>query len=157
MPRNDSIGPLDQLERCHRRLEEACDALGPATETQDRQTIEDVAAFFDRQIRRHEDDEDGSLFPRLAAKPELAADIERLRKEHEHHAGLRARFHAAIATLSSETPDWPGLTRAADELIRAYRDHVQLEESRLFPAARAALTADDLAAMRTEMDERRGK
>lgn len=144
--------PFEQLERCHRRLEEACDALGPATETQDRATLEDVAAFLDRQIRRHEDDEDQSLFPRLKGKTEVTADIERLEKEHAHHSELREKFQAALTAL-----DWPTLRTTADELIRSYRDHIALEESRVFPAARAALTPAEVAEMRTEMDARRGR
>ena len=158
MPRDQAIDPLMQLERCHRRLEEACDALGPATETEDRKaTIEDVAAFLERQIRRHEDDEESSLFPRLASKPELADDLAKLTKEHAHHDELRRRFRDASATLDGPKPNWPELCQVADELVRSYRDHIALEETRLFPAARAALSPEDLAAMRTEMDARRGR
>lgn len=152
MPREEAKDPFVQLERCHRRLEEACDALGPATETEDRATLEDVAAFLARQIRRHEDDEDESLFPRLAGNAELKPALERLTREHQHHAELQSRFRQAL-----EAGAWVDLRAVSDELVRAYRDHIALEEGTVFPAARAALGPDDLAAMRVEMDARRGK
>ena len=152
MPREEAKDPFVQLERCHRRLEEACDALGPATETEDRATLEDVAAFLARQIRRHEDDEDESLFPRLAGNAELKPALERLTREHQDHAELQSRFRQAL-----EAGSWVDLRAVSDELVRAYRDHIALEEGTVFPAARAALGPDDLAAMRVEMDARRGK
>jgi hemerythrin-like domain-containing protein len=152
MPRDEGKDPFDQLERCHRRLEEACDALGPATEMEDRATLEDVAAFLARQIRRHEDDEDESLFPRLARVAELAPTIARLKTEHAHHGELQSRFRQAL-----EASAWPELRKVSDELVRAYREHIAVEESELFPAARAALTEADLGAIRDEMNARRGR
>lgn len=152
MPRDEVKDPFSQLERCHRRLEEACDALGPATETEDRATLEDVAAFLARQIRRHEDDEDESLFPRLAKNAELKPALDRLTAEHAKHADLQSRFRQAL-----ESDSWPELRKVADELVVAYRDHIALEESTVFPAARSLLSAADLDAMRSEMDARRGK
>jgi hemerythrin-like domain-containing protein len=152
MPRDEGKGPFDQLERCHRRLEEACDALGPATEMEDRATLEDVAAFLARQIRRHEDDEDESLFPRLAGVTELGPTLARLTAEHRHHAELQSRFRQAL-----EAGAWPELRKVSDELIRAYREHIAVEEAQLFPAARAALTEADLSAIRDEMNARRGR
>jgi hemerythrin-like domain-containing protein len=152
MPRDDAKDPFEQLERCHRRLEEACDALGPATEAEDRQTIEDVLAFLERQIKRHEEDEDDSLFPRLAGNTDLAGPIAQLAEEHKKHAALQAQLKAALAAN-----DWPKLRQTADELARAYRDHIALEEGRIFPAAQAALTTEARTEMRREMDARRGK
>ena len=69
--------PLAQLERSHRRLEEACDALTMAARDRDIETAGDVCAFFARQVRRHEEDEEQSLFPRLA-NAALQAVLERL-------------------------------------------------------------------------------
>lgn len=152
MPRDDLKDPFAQLERCHRRLEEACDALGPATETEDLATLEDVAAFLARQIKRHEDDEDESLFPRLVHSAELKPALERLTAEHAKHAELQSRFRRAL-----EEREWPELRRVSDALVGAYRDHIALEESVVFPAARAALTPADLEAIQSEMAARRGR
>lgn len=152
MPRDGTLDPFEQLERCHRRLEEACDALGRATETEDRATIEDVVGFLERQIRRHDDDEDASLFPRLKDEPELVEPLARLTAEHEKHVELRNQLKSAF-----EASDWATTRRIADEIVRAYREHIALEETTVFPLARTALNADDRAAMRKEMDARRGR
>jgi hypothetical protein len=42
-------------------------------------------------------------------------------------------------------------------LDAAYERHVDIEETRVFPAARAALGAAELAAMADEMQARRGR
>lgn len=154
-PRDESIDPFSQLERCHRRLEEACDALDRAVPSRDLETVADVAAFLGRQIRRHEDDEDASLFPRLAAKADLADPIARLKEEHEAQGRLRDRLEDALGGRVDDP--WKEIAAVADELIRSYRAHIALEEGTVFPAARAALGPDDLAAMQTEMNARRGR
>lgn len=157
MPHNESIDPFSQLERCHRRLEEACVALEEAVPKRDIETIGDVAAFLGRQIRRHEDDEDGSLFPRLEAlgATDLSPALARLHTEHALHEQLRQQLEDA---LSGRVDDpWKALGDVSAELIQSYRAHIALEESAVFPVAREKLGADDLAAMRSEMEARRGR
>lgn len=149
--------PFEQLERCHRRLEEACDALTRAANSRDIETASDVCGFFARQIRRHEEDEEKSLFPRLASAGEdLRGILTRLEAEHREHETLQARLEEAVAGRF-QGDLWKELEAVADLLARAYRAHIELEESALFPAARTLLTADDLDAMSREMDERRGR
>ena len=151
--------PIDQLERSHRRLEEACDALSIAASEHDIDTANNVCAFFARQVRRHEEDEEQSLFPRLEplATPELRAVLERLSSEHREHDALRKKLDDAISGRS-EGPDdmWTELSRIADRLGRAYRSHIDEEEKHLFPAARTLLSPAILEEMRAEMDARRG-
>lgn len=151
--------PITQLERSHRRLEEACDALAVAEAARDIETVSDVCSFFGRQVRRHEEDEEGSLFPRLAAagpSDEVRATLERLSAEHREHEALHRRLEDALAGRV-EGDAWTEIARIADLVTRAYRSHIEDEEKVLFPAARALLGADDLAAIRSEMDARRGR
>lgn len=54
--------PLHQLERSHRRLEERLDNLAAAVRGGDVVALRDVCAFFARQVLRHEQDEEQSLF-----------------------------------------------------------------------------------------------
>ncbi len=77
-PPREPSDPFVQLQRSHRRLEEACAALGAAITGRDIETVNDVASFFARQVRRHEEDEDGSLFPRLIGRAELTDVLARL-------------------------------------------------------------------------------
>ena len=154
--------PFRQLERSHRRLEEACDALALAAVDRDIDTVTDVCAFLGRQVRRHEEDEERSLFPRLLVRaPELAATVARLREEHEAHA---VRVGALVA-LCQELQTWPerfvslrgDLNAAAWALEETWRVHLTLEETELFPALRTALSAADQAAIREEMKARRAR
>jgi hemerythrin-like domain-containing protein len=149
--------PFEQLERCHRRLEDACDALLVACEQHDLATVNDVREFLGRQIVRHEADEEESFFPRLRLRSspnpdETATLLDRLATEHRAHEALAARLDGAIAKT-----DWAELTRVADEMIRAYRDHIEIEEKSLFPLARAAINDSDLKAIADEMSARRGR
>jgi hemerythrin-like domain-containing protein len=155
--------PLAQLERSHRRLEEACDALTKAAAHHDMETVGDVAAFFARQGRRHEEDEEQSLFPRLeAAARKSGADenvlalLTRLRDQHRAHEALHARLEEAAAGRTSDVTDlWSQIAGLADALTHAYREHLENEETTLFPAARRLLTAGELDAMLEEMRARR--
>ena len=151
--------PFLQLERSHRRLEEACDALGVASTTRDIETVSDVCSFFSRQVRRHEEDEERSLFPRLraaGASADVVSILERLSAEHREHETLQRRLEDAVAGRV-EGDVWPEIARVADLLARAYRTHIEEEEKALFPAARVLLGAGDLEAIRAEMNARRGR
>lgn len=152
--------PMAQLERCHRRLEEACDALAVAVHDRDVETIGGVTAFLGRQIRRHEDDEEGSLFPRLqgVVEPEVASALERLAVEHREHERLQSDLEGALAARDTEPETmWSHLATIADAVTRAYRAHVELEERVVFPAARSVLSPSAVEAIAEEMEARRGR
>ena len=59
--------------------------------------------------------------------------------------------------LAAATPDEARLRDVVERLDAAYRQHINIEERELFPAAKAALDADDLGGMASEMDARRGR
>jgi hemerythrin-like domain-containing protein len=146
--------PLDKLARSHERLREqvaALEVLGQAEEL-DLAGLEDIVAWFEGPSARHEADEEESLFPRLrgaAIDEELRALIDRLIGEHRVHAGLRAEL-ASARTVTA-------VASIAAKLEEAYRIHTDLEEGRLFPAARALLGADDCEGIGAEMEARRGR
>ncbi|MBX3186318.1 MAG: hemerythrin domain-containing protein [Labilithrix sp.] len=164
--------PFAQLERSHRRLEERLSDLADvATRARaeggegarlDREAIalaRDVAGFFARAVRRHEEDEESSLFPRLRERAELAPLLARLAEEHREHASLHARLDRALDGLDRDPPDAGALEElvaTSDALAGAYRAHLDDEEKTLFPAARAALDAAALDAIAREMSDRRG-
>jgi hemerythrin-like domain-containing protein len=157
--------PFEQLERSHRRLEERLDDLAMATsgETVDLDAVREVAAFFARAVRRHEDDEERSLFPRLRGRPELVPILERLSREHREHEALHTKLDALAQIPVTEASARPAAELRAeveavgDALTRAYRAHIEEEERHLFPAARAALDATAQAEMVAEMQARRGR
>jgi hemerythrin-like domain-containing protein len=153
-------GPFAQLERSHRRLEERLDDLArtSADETVDVGVVRDVAAFLARAVRRHEQDEEESLFPRLASRSELAPMLDGLTREHRQHEALHARLAALVGRLEAgDAGARSELDAVADALVRAYRAHIDEEERHLFPAARAALGDGALEEMAEEMQLRRGR
>lgn len=146
--------PFEQLTRSHRRLEEALAALADAArgERLDEATARDVADFLARQVKRHEADEEQSLFPRLATNADLAPILEQLRAEHAAHVALHERLDRALAEA-----DLLEIRRLAAALEDAYRTHIDVEEAVVFPAARRTLNEQDLAAIVDEMQARRGR
>lgn len=142
--------PFEMLERCHRRLEETLELLRTPT----RQALDEALAFIDRALRRHEDDEEQSLFPRLARVPQLAGLLDRLTVQHRDQSAIVEELRAELAAATS---DERKLRDVVARLDAAYREHITVEERELFPAAKAALDADDLGGMASEMDARRGR
>jgi len=138
------------LERCHRRLEETLDRL----RTPSRQELDEALAFVDRAVKRHEDDEEQSLFPRLSRVPQLAGLLDRLTIQHRDQTALVEELRAQ---LGAAKPDEARLRDVVERLDAAYRQHINIEERELFPAAKAALDADDLGGMAAEMESRRGR
>jgi hemerythrin-like domain-containing protein len=151
----DSSDPFSMLLRCHRRLEErlqdleAAGGLGPE---EAREVAENVLGFLDRAVARHELDEEQSLFPRLAVRPDLAQALATLGREHREQTQIIERFRQAHA---GGTLDPGAIAAFARELGAAYAGHIALEENELFPAARSLLGPDSLADMAREMEERR--
>jgi hemerythrin-like domain-containing protein len=142
--------PFEMLERCHRRLEETLESL----RTPSRQALDEALAFIDRAVKRHEDDEEQSLFPRLSRVPQLAGLLDRLTIQHRDQTALVEELRML---LGAATPDEARLRDVVERLDAAYRQHINIEERELFPAAKAALDADDLGGMASEMDSRRGR
>jgi hemerythrin-like domain-containing protein len=147
--------PFAQLERSHRRLEERLEDLAQA-DAAHVDVVRDVAAFFARAVKRHEQDEEESLFPRLRGHAELVATLERLAREHVEHAALHERLDRVIEAIDAGAPEAArDLARTTTALMHAYRDHVDEEERVLFPAARALLDEAALVAISEEMAARR--
>jgi hemerythrin-like domain-containing protein len=148
--------PFDRLLRSHRRLEErlrdlplaAQDLDGPRRDEALAYVLETVA-WMERAVKRHEDDEEKSLFPRLAGRAEVEALIARLSEEHRTHERLQEELRLAA-------PDDPDRARVlVRELQAAYATHIKEEETLLFPAARALLPPEVLAQIGAEMEARR--
>lgn len=140
--------PILQLERSHRRLGETCESLTAAVRDRDLDAVSEAGAFFAHQGRRHEQDEELSLFPRLEGA-EAREVIERLRREHRAHETLHERLERAISASV-----WSELETLAAEISRAYREHIELEESTL---ARRTLARPILDEILAEMAARRDR
>jgi hemerythrin-like domain-containing protein len=147
MPR-DAADPFAQLLSCHRRLEERLDDLADPADP--RAAARDVLGFFDRNIMRHEEDEEASLFPRLAREPSLAPTLATLRAQH-----VAQRESLGALRAFAEGADAPPLADIVRTLREAYAAHIDLEERELFPAARRVLRPEEAMAIGEEMAARR--
>ncbi len=151
--------PFERLLQTHRRIEErldellkACAALGGHGDADE--VVRDVAGFFSRAGRKHVDDEEQTLFPRLQAHPELAVILKALADEHVTHDRLEGELQSLADAPGAL--DAARVSAVARSLADTYRAHIAREENELFPAARAALSSEVLLEMAREMSNRRG-
>jgi hemerythrin-like domain-containing protein len=160
--------PFARLLNTHRRIEEQLDALeraaieigAPGQQTQALVEIDDIIGFFDRAARRHHEDEERSLFPRLRAEPELDPLLEALEAEHRSHDEAYDRVVAAAQALSPgslSSDEVERLRAAVVRLAEVYRAHIGREERELFPRAKTLLGSAALDAIAAEMLYRRGR
>ncbi len=108
---------------------------GPA-----RQSARDILAFFNGPGRSHHADEETHVFPGLLAgsDQDLVHDVRRLQQDHgwleEDWDELRP--HVLAIADGYNGYDLPLLTAALPIFRALYLEHIHLEESRVYPAAK---------------------
>ncbi len=160
--------PIGMLTDCHRRIERFLDILclvaeraaGRPLTGEESAAVQVALEYFRVGGKRHNADEELSLFPRLraAANGEGFAELGGLESDHED-AG---RLHASVERLYEE---WihtgePGsgkaeLLAATQNLKRLYVEHIHLEEQVVFPRAAKVLSKTTIAAIGEEFRTRR--
>jgi hemerythrin-like domain-containing protein len=165
--------PLGLLSDCHRRIERFLSVLstiaavrrGAALDDADRRALEGALRYFDTAAPRHSADEEESLFPRLRATEDAAAQaacatLDRLEADHriadEHHAAVHAAGGRWLADGTLAQDEVERLLGHIAALERLYREHIAVEDRELFPAAGRLLSPADLEAVGREMAARRG-
>ncbi len=105
-----------------------------------RQSAREILAFFNGPGRSHHADEEQHVFPGLLASSdvELVAQVRRLQQDHgwleEDWRELEPHVRAVADGYNGF--DLPLLTAALPVFEALYRDHIALEETRVYPAAR---------------------
>jgi hemerythrin-like domain-containing protein len=170
---NSFRNPLGLLSDCHRRIEMffarlidvAESARGGALLDSQREMLDTALRYFAAGAPMHTEDEEKSLFPRLRelGTPEAEAAlkaVEALEADHRAAEAVHAEIDAlgrrwlAEGALSAE--DAERLLTAARELREAYRGHIAVEDTQLFPLAGKLLGEDALESVGREMAGRRG-
>jgi hemerythrin-like domain-containing protein len=154
------------LDDCHRRtlaaldrLEAIVDRIDGGVDAQTRMLAAEVVRHFSITAREHHEDEERHLFPKLLANADAETEQIVLRLQQDHH------------WLDE---DWRELAPHLDAIARGHgwydvaflrdgvtvfsalsRDHIALEETFLYPAARARTGALEAEAMGREMAARR--
>jgi hemerythrin-like domain-containing protein len=160
--------PFEMLEACHERVQRSLALLarliahidGNGHDEQSRAAARDVLRYFDLAAPHHHEDEERHVFPRLLAVGDaaLAADVQRLRADHLRMAALWGELRIALQGWAADGAAGPidAASRATAGAFRAaYDGHIELEEGRVFPAARGLTDTAAAAAMGEEMAARR--
>lgn len=129
-----ALAMLDSFRSLVTRLNEA------GLDEPARQSARDILAFFNGPGRSHHADEEKHVFPGLLASSneELVADVKRLQQDHgwleEDWDELRP--HVLAVADGYNGYDLPLLTAALPVFRALYEEHIALEETKVYPAAK---------------------
>lgn len=161
------IAPFDVLDECHRQIMAGLDRMDELLIHLERQGVDgrarelarDIFMFFNLTARLHHQDEEQHIFPPLlvSSDDELVRQVLRLQQDHcwieEDWRELAPQFEAIAAGYNWYNPEQ--LALAIPTFKALYHDHIALEESMVYPEARARIAAWELHGMGREMASRR--
>jgi len=158
--------PIGMLKDCHRRIEQflgilcvvAERAQGRAMTGEESAAVQAAVTYFRVGGKRHNADEEESLFPRMRATGDTE-DTGELEHQHRDAEALHARVEDLYADWLAEGPldeeKQKELAAATEGLRRLYTEHIEREETVVFPRAARSLGADAIAEMGREFRARR--
>ena len=160
--------PLGLLLACHRRIAERLDLLERlsgyvamhGSDESAGAAARRVLDYFDRAAAHHHEDEEEDLFPMLRRArgragwdDRLPDALDRLSREHPLLGAYWTELRPVLVTV---TRGRRVREFRCDDLIRAYRSHMALEEDMVFPLAGRLLTDTELQRLGSSMQRRRG-
>lgn len=167
-PRGRPIQPFDVLDACHQQmmtaLQKLQDLVSHLQETRgvDAQAQEMARAifhFFMDTARQHHIDEEKHVFPAMlrSGDDDLIRHTLRLQQDHgwieEDWLELAPQIESIAAGYNWYNIDQ--LTLAVPVFVQLYQDHLALEESLIYPEAKARIAEWDLQGIGREMAQRR--
>jgi hemerythrin-like domain-containing protein len=161
--------PLGMLQDCHRRIERflhvlshvATHASGRSLNGEESAVVTAALHYFQEAGRRHNADEEESLFPRLrAAQPgDALVNLAHLEADHRTtellHREVEMVFRKWIEASVLSSTEHNLLVSATAKLQRIYAAHIHLEESSVFPLAAQVLDQAAITAIGSEFQARR--
>jgi hemerythrin-like domain-containing protein len=161
--------PLGMLKDCHRRIEHFLNILCLVAERpgdrslteEERSAVKAALQYFHTGGERHTLDEEESLFPRLCLAsgdtiPEVIASLE---GDHAHAAELHESvdwlYTAWISAGILEPGDQQRLLSNTSSLMQLYKQHIEIEETIIFPRGAEILDSQTIAAIGYEFNTRR--
>ncbi len=161
--------PIGMLMDCHRRIEHFLNILcavverahGRALSDEETAAVQAALQYFRVGGKRHNADEEESLFPRLRDAVGRAGfnEIPGLEEDHRSAEGLHASvedlYRKWIAARSLDGDEDRRLSMSTERLKRLYADHIRVEEQVVFPRAAEALDSAAIQAIGQEFRERR--
>jgi iron-sulfur cluster repair protein YtfE (RIC family) len=158
--------PLGMLKDCHRRIEHFLQILcfvaerahGRILTGEEAAAVEAALNYFRVGGRRHTEDEEQSLFPRLMAAGGFA-EIDRLEQDHaeadEVHAEVEGLYLSWISSGSLGESEHRRLLSSTGRLRSLYQAHIQIEDNVVFPKAARILDKGAIGAIGQEFRVRR--
>ena len=162
-----TVDGFDVLDACHRQT---LFTLGKLTalvarlrnlgaDAEARSMAAAVTDFFSTTARQHHEDEERHVFPKLldSAKPDIVQAVLGLQQDHRWLGVDWAELSPALDAVASgqSCPDLDTLHEGVEIFSALYHAHIALEESCIYPEARARLPSGERQAMAREMAERR--
>jgi hemerythrin-like domain-containing protein len=158
---------FEVLDACHRQMLFSLGKLSALIsrlrvfghDAEARSMAEDVITFFSTTVRSHHEDEERHVFPRLVASrgTDVVEAVLRLQKDHDwlEEDWMAIEPHLAAVATGRFEYNVDTLHDLAAEFAALLHDHIALEESLIYPKARATLQPGERRAMGREMAERR--
>ncbi len=167
LPFGRAIEPFDVLDACHQQIVTALQQLGAlvqhlklkGVDGKAREMARDIFLFFLNTAHQHHLDEEKYVFPALinSGDDTLVRQTLRLQQDHgwieEDWLELAPQLESIAAGYNWYNLDL--LEQAVPVFQALYQDHMALEESLIYPEARARIAAWDLLGMGREMAQRR--
>lgn len=164
---NTGVQPFEVLDSCHQEMVRALQHMGDLVEhlsdkgvdAQAREMARTIFQFFMNTARQHHLDEEKHIFPALlnSGEDDLIRHTLRLQQDHgwieEDWLELAPQFESIAAGYNWFNIDQ--LTHAVPVFQALYMDHMALEESLIYPEAKARIAEWDLRGIGREMAERR--
>lgn len=160
--------PFEMLEACHERVRRSLvllERLVGHVEThghdaQSRSAAADVLRYFALAAPLHHEDEERHVFPMLehCGDATLEAATAGLRRDHARMDTLWAPLRVALgswAALDTSPAPTEPTRQQAHAFGSLYAEHLQIEETQVFPAARSRMDSARLAHMSADMARRR--
>jgi hemerythrin-like domain-containing protein len=161
--------PIGMLKDCHRRIEHFLNILcvvaertpGRALTDEETAAIQAALHYFRLGGKRHNADEEDSLFPRLRAQAASAGLEELEHLEHDHriandlHDSVDSLYSAWIAKGFLNPDDEQRLVSATEHLNGLYNAHIEMEEGVVFPRAAEILDHKTIVTIGEEFRARR--
>lgn len=161
--------PLGMLQDCHRRIERflviLCDVAERAHARSltggESDAVRAALAYFRDGGRRHTADEEESLFPRMRALSSAAAldSISHLEDDHREadslHNDIDRLYTNWISTGAVNAANQASLLEKTRRLRALYAQHIEAEETTVFPHAARVLDSEAVRAIGAEFRARR--
>ena len=147
-----TLSMLDDLSSLVTKL--AHDGLEPASCAR----AAKIAAWFSTIVREHHEDEERHVFPALVetGTPELVQTVLRLQQDHDwlEEMWFDLAPHVLAVANGLRSYDIDALREGVPVLAALSHDHIELEESLIYPQARAHMRSGARCEMGREMAAR---